>query len=824
MMRVAAAGAIWICLNTLSPACWSATPTVPAAEPASRESLVLRVTLNTEDKGDIFAERTGDNDFLFRAEDLRSMGFKNPSAGVQMVGRETFVSLRSIKGVRFAFNENDLTLHIDAEPQLLTSQTIVVQSQRTSPRLLTPSSTSLFFNYAIHSSNAGGTSSQPGFAGEAGWRWGNFLLLTDGSTVTHDLTGKRRFVRLMSSVTHDDRDQLRRTVLGDFFTPTRDLSSGVNLGGVSVSKLYGLNPAYIQFPMQSITGNVALPSELEVYVDGQRTRTERIKPGEFQVRDIFAYGGARDVQLVLRDPFGRVQRLSYSFYFSDQPLRQGLHEYSYNLGAFRHRYGSESSRYGGPAFSVFHRYGLTNDVTLGLRAEGTSDLFNAGPLATLVLGPSGIASVAAGRSSIAGRDGAAILLSYTYQSRRWGVGATVRRDWGQYATLANPILIANRKYEATATGSYQFGTRGTASLSHSLFRGRSAVASEPTAGQTFAVAAPEDRRSSTLSYSAPLVSGWAALTASVGHVKDRSLGSRNEVSLGLTIFLGGGYSATANHRRDGSTGSQSLQFVRQQPVGEGLGFVLTADRWSDGSGDTLRGKSTVQYNAPAAILRADLGRERDRHGRLWDDHRLSVAGGIGYAGGVTGFGRPITGSFGLVKVAGLAGVGVAVNGQRLGSTGADGTLFVPALTSYGTSEISIATETIPIEYTLDSISKRISPPLRSGSLIEFAATRLQAFTGRLAADLGEGVRALEYVELRLVTQARSERLQTGRGGEFYLEDLAPGTYEMETTIDGRACRLALAIPASNEALVELGQQVCRVAPDPRSEDRSKRSH
>lgn len=824
MMRASAAGAIWICLTAVSPACWPATPATPAtpaaAAAASRESLVLRVTLNTEDKGDIFAERTGDSDFFVRAEDLTAMGFRNPSGSVLMVGRETFISLRSMQGVRFAFDEENLRLQIDVEPHLLTSQTIAFRDQR-AQQVVTSTGSSAFFNYALHSSSAGGAPSQPGFAGEAGWRRGNFLLLTDGATVADGLSGKRRFVRLMSSVTHDDHEQLQRTVLGDFFTPTRDLSTGVALGGLSVSKLYGLNPAYIQFPMQSVSGNVALPSELEVYVDGQRTRTERIKPGEFQVRDILAYGGARDVQLVLRDPFGRVQRLSYSFYFSDQPLRQGLHEYSYNLGAFRQRYGSESNSYGGPAFSVFHRYGLTDAVTLGLRAEGTRDLFNAGPLATVVLGPSGVVSLAAGHSSIAGRNGTATLASYTYQSRRWAVGATVRRDWGQYAALSNPIVISNRRREATATVSRQFGSRGTASLSHAFFKGQNAVASEPAPGQPFAVAAPEDRRATTLAYSAPLVSGWGALTASVSHIKDRSLGSRNEISLGVTIFLGGGYSATANLRRDGVTASQSLQLIRQQPVGEGLGFALTADRWSDTFGDTLRGKSTIQYNAPSAILRADLGRERDRDGRLWDDYRLSLAGGIGFAGGAAAFGRPITGSFGIVKVARLAGVGVAVNGQQLGRTGADGTLFVPALTSYASNEVSIGPETIPIDYTLDNITKRVFPSLRSGSLIEFTATRLQAFTGTLAVDLGQGLRKLEYAEFRLIDGARSERLQTGRGGEFYLENQAPGVYRAQATVDGRPCAVELTIPMSSEPFVELGQQVCRVEADTTSDDRSQ---
>ena len=99
----------------------------------------------------------------------------------------------------------------------------------------------------------------------------------------------------------------------------------------------------MRFPTQSLTGSVALPSDMEVYLDGQRIRTERLRPGEFELRDILAYGGARNVQVVLRDAFGRVEQLNYSLYFTDQPLQPGLHEYSYNFGAMRRQFGLQSN-------------------------------------------------------------------------------------------------------------------------------------------------------------------------------------------------------------------------------------------------------------------------------------------------------------------------------------------------------------------------------------------------------------------------------------------------------------------------------------------------
>jgi len=815
MKRGGGAGILLLCLGALPAAGVCADPPSAAARVATREAMVLRMMLNTQSRGDVFVERTADDDFFLKIQDLRAMGFREPLGPPVVIEGEPYVSLRGMRGVTFEFDETRLALSITAEPQLLTRQSLAMANLRARPAVAESTGNSLFVNYALNATSVSGSLSRPGFAGEAGWRWGRFLFLTEGSTVVKDLDGRRRFVRLMSSVTHDDRESLRRVIVGDFFTPTRDLSTGVNLGGLSVSKFFGLNPDFIHYPTQTVTGNVALPSDLEVYIDGQRVRTERLKPGEFELRDLIAYGGARNVQLVLRDAFGRVQQYTYSFYFSDQPLRQGVHEYSYDLGALRRGYGEENAQYGPGAFSVFHRYGTTEGLTLGLRAQGTRELVNGGPLATIVLGSAGVASVALAASSIAGRRGTAGFASYTYQTRDWSYGFGLRHDSRWYASLGDPVSVTNRRYEGSFSASRRLGPRGSASFSHAMFLGRSGLASaQPSPTQPFAVSVLENRRASTLSFSTSLVPGRAALNASLSHIKDGSRGSRNEVYVNVTVFLGGPYTAATSYRGERGSDMQTVQFVKQQPAGEGLGFVLAADRWANVQGGSVQAKGTVQYNAPAAVFRADLSRERDQAGVVHDEYRMSAAGGIGIVGGSVAFGRPVTGSFGLVKVQGLAGVGVLVNGQRIGDTDATGKLFVPALNAHFENEISVAPETVPIDYSLGSISRRISPAFRSGALVEFQASRLRAFSGRLQATTGGAPTPLEFAEGSVQVDGQSLPLQTGRDGEFYLENLKPGSYgaTVGVGVDGKQCTFELVIQESDETFVDLGSVSCRVRP------------
>lgn len=800
------------CLGTAPLLAWAAgtaddTGTISSgASVAQTETMVLRSTLNTEDKGDLFVVRTLARDFLVRVQDLKDIGFKNPAGTTVVIDGEPHLSLQSMKGVQFTFDEKKLALNITADPELLQNQSLQLGADNRS-RGMIPRNNSAFLNYAISSSGSdAGAGNSLDFSAEAGWRLGDYLLMSNANTAP-DASGGRKFVRLMSNATYDDRDNLRRTVVGDFFSPSREFSNGINLGGISVSKLYGLDPYLTRFPTQNITGSVATPSSLEVYLDGQRIRSETLKPGEFELRDLLAYGGARDVQVVLRDAFGRVQQLSYSFYFSDQPLRQGLQEYSYNLGAVRRDYGQASNRYGQIAFSMFHRYGLSKAITLGFRADSTKDFYNAGPTATVVLGSAGVVSLSLAASAIGDRHGSAGQIGYNYQARRWSTGLSLRRDWGDFAVLGDPPSLSNRNYEASANVSYSMQRNGSLSLSHSVLSTRPALLTTPDA--PFSISPLQDRRVTSLSYFVPLVSGRVSFQARLSHTVDST--RRNEAYAGLIFFFDKDYSVAASVQGNRSYAEKALQLTKNQPIGEGLGYLISADHATSDAPTNSRLNSRFQYNAPAAIFRGELGRYQNG-GEASNAYQLGMAGGLAYVDGQLGLGRPITESFGIVKVGELPGVGVFVNGQSMGKTDSRGQVFIPSLSSYFDNEVSIAPDTVPIEYSIPATRKKISPSLRSGSVIDFDVTKIQAFTGKLQYVQDGVAKPVEFQEISFSAGGKVFTLQTGRGGEYYVENLKPGSYPATAEVQGKLCQFDLKIPKSDETFVDLGEAVCQLQP------------
>lgn len=806
-------------LATLLLVCCAATgwavaqPARPATatSPGSPEPLVVGVTLNAEAKGDFFVFRTAAGDVLMKLDDLKAMGLQQVDGALQQLDGEAHVSLRSVRGVAFTLDSQKGVLALTAQPELLPRRVLDINQPARRTGTI-PTETSAFLNYAF--TYADGSSyprTRLGFSSEAGLRYGNNLLLTNSATVER-ADGSRKHVRLMSSILRDDRATLQRWTVGDFFTPGREFSGGVNLGGLSLSKLYDIDPYLIDHPTQSIRGNVTLPSDLEVYMDGQRVRTERLSPGEFELRDLASYGGARSVRLVLRDAFGRRQELDYSFYATEQPLRAGLHEYSYNAGAFRRRFGTDSNAYGAPAYSAFHRYGFTDALTVGLRAEGTRQLFNGGPSATIVLGSAGVLNAAYAQSSVAGRRGAAATLGYSYQDRTWGFGLAGRRDWGEFASLGEPPSVTNRKSEFSANASVSLGRHGSLSLSHSVLRvyaGRSA--STATALQPFEVVALTPDRVTALNYNVSLISGRVALSASLRHIKDTR--SRNELFVGLIFFPDRDHIHTSHVRAD-TEGRRSAytQYSKIQPIGEGFGYNVSAERALDSSAHSTLLRSNAQYNAPAAVLQGEFNSTRQL-GRRDDEHRLGLSGGLAYVAGRLAPSRPVVDSFALVQVGDVPGVGVSVNGQEIGKTNARGELLAPTLRAFYDNEIVIRTQDLPIDRSIETARRKVSPSLRSGALVAFNATRIQAFSGKLKAVRGEQALPLEHQSASFVVQGRQQEFRTGRAGEFYLENIPAGRYAAQASLPGGgSCSFELVIPVSTEMLVELPDMLCRAAP------------
>lgn len=786
---------------------------LPRSSSAS-QTLIVGIILNQETKGEFFVTLSDDGDFFVKANDLRTVGLTVPFPKSVPIDNEPHVSLRSLSGLTFTFNEKTLTLEIEASPEMLPKQ-IVDFTPKEPLKVYFPKDSSAFLNYRLDYFSGNSFSFQ-GFniTGEVGVRRGDFLFLSD-SLYTKDDTSSS-FRRLSSSLIYDRRQEMQRLVLGDLQASSGDLGSGLILGGIGFSKVYRINPYFINRPSAGLSGLVALPSDMEVYLNGARIRTERLSPGEFELRNITGYGGSSFVEVVVRDPFGREQRIGYPFYFTDILLKKGLHEYSYNFGAIREDFGVSSNRYGKPAFCGFHHYGISDNLTLGLRGEWSGSTFNMGPRASFLSPIAGTFSASlSGSYDGHGRAGVAGIFGYGYQgSRSLSARLFIKGVSRDYATI-DPLASANKtKYEAAAGIGYSTRELGSLNLDFG--------ASEIYEGDTY--------RTATVSYSRNLTSN---VNLSASFRQTFKPGSGSEFFVGINYYPGRQMNLSASFRKSDDANTVTLQAQKNQPLGEGIGFQAALERTDADNATVNRFNPSIQYNAPHGIYGVDYSWVNTNSGTM-DSSRISVSGAVAWIGNTIGLIRPVSDSFALVKVGDVEGVRINLNNQEMARTNAAGMAFVPDLSAFNYNQVSITDKDVPMDYLLSAKMRYISPPYRSGSCVVFDATKVQAVTGKVFALDGGYTRPLEYAEVTLTFDGKPVTLQTGSGGEFYLDNysfdrdetsdiqemgcremgrsgappMKAGRYNATVNHEGTTCSFAFDMPESGEMIVDLGMIIC----------------
>ena len=757
------------------------------------EDLIAVVKVNLTDRGTLDVHRIGDK-YWIRTSEWAQLGLRPMDLPQQSIGGAAHVLLNAIPGVVVTFDASQVALGLTVDAQLLDGGSNAAANGK--KRLTYRSDPAVFANYALNwNSNSRGL---PQLALEAGGSHGGFLLLT--SAVTDTSGTSRRLVHLGTAASWDDVVNLRRYAAGDVVTRGWVLGPGTRMRGLTLQKVNALDPYQQKAPTYSIGGTVQFPSELEVFVDGRKVAAQKIAPGNFNVGDIYDTQGAHSLRYVLRDPFGREQQVTQNIYFTDGLLRAGLHDYAYSVGKLETGgSGTTGLTPGRTAYSFFHRYAPTDWVTVAGRAEGTGPLKLMGLSASVAPGPWGLIDAAVSRSSWGAVQGRAMHLGYSYQSREWGVALGAGNQDAGYATLSDPITAGKRQRDRSASLVYV----PTSSSSFSMTFGTSLVPDTSLAGR--AAGAMQGTRTLGLSWAKTIISGRFQIQASLRRIFARE----PDTQLSLYAVLYEGRNNTSGSFRASKSGSsQSLSWSAPPPVGEGWGVQALADRTSGGAGTAYASEGSFQYNGAFFVARAD-GRVSLQSGQsLQQDTSLAFAGSVGMVGGRFFASRPISDSYAVVQVGDVEGVRLFANGQSVATTGASGYAVIPSVGASYENVIALDSATVPVDYALAKTTDVLVPYYRGGALVKFDAHRYRAIGGKIVRLAGGVALPVAFTTFQLADGKQDLRLDTGKKGEFYVEDPPVGTWELQAQVNGSACAITLRVTADAEPFVDAGELRC----------------
>ena len=657
---------------------------LPVSEP---EPLIAHVTLNLAEAGDYFLMVTPEHDLLVKKEVLQEIGLVEPFPGDDGTQEELSLQAMAPK-LTFKLDSASGMLAIQADPSLLPVHSEHLQLRQPSTATLIQD-TALFLNYNVNYSKVQGSKANVGAPLELGTNWHGISLINN-----FNWQKSQPIKRTQSQLVYDDRDNLQRWMAGDIQASAGSKIGSAILGGISLSKDYGLRPNLFTGPTLVLKAMLLTESEVEVRIDGNPVYKQSFPAGELDLSNIPYYrSGLGKAEIIVRDAFGRETVYDQSFYGATSLLAPGLHAYNYALGAQQLRNMHGDLRYGKKAlFFGTHRYGLSDWFTPGFGLESNGRDFRGGVMGDLVLARFGQLGVVAAGSKHQGVRGGQLQVNYSYVGAGTvSPGLFYSMQTLHYGGILEPLA-------ATATAARW---NGGATLSTALGR-LGSLSGRWSRSQSFAGLHSQD---ATLMFSTMLP--WQmSMTSRFTRSWQQQAAPSNQTNISLGHAFSNGLYLSANFNRSNRSNSFGLQFQHSPPLGDGYGYSASVTAPQQGN---MTSATRLQYHHRYGEL--DVGRSGSNRSPTYD---ARLNGSLLLSGGGLYLGRPVRDGFALLKVDGMQHVKVKVQSQDVGETNADGDFLLPYVHAYADNTITIDPSNIPLGYSIDSSSKIVTTGYRGG--------------------------------------------------------------------------------------------------------------
>lgn len=712
-------------------------------------------------------------DWLLPVDAMRAANLQIPDGGTLSFNDSNYVPLSLLSPEKIHFDEARQLLDLRLRPDLFNASSL--NALRGASGAPAPTE-GAFLNYDIlldqGATGMGKTlSAEGGLAIAGGVALSNHLFI--------DRPGLRDAIRLDSSYTRDDPRNMTSLRLGDAITrPPASLGRPFRFAGLQWGTNFQTRPELMTVPVATVSGQAALPSTVDLYVDNVLQSRNPLPPGPFSVSSLPLVSGDGEVLVKVTDLSGQQQVFSQRFYSTASLLAAGLSDYSFELGWLRRNFGAPNDEYGDAFTSASWRHGLSDRLTV--ESGFSLDQRKLGGLLggiALSLPGFGIVSAAAAASQGPEGSGGQIALGYERRSKRHSFSARSQVASENYRQTGVDAGQTLRRLDTLFYG-YRAGDLGSLGFSYTR---QQRLAGDPISIATASISIRQ--------------TGAGSLVLTLSKTKTEG---QTDHSLGVfwVMSLGRDTSASAMHLQSSATESQDLvQMQRNMPPGEGWGYRLQAARNAPNQLATFGQNAYGYARAEAAELNGQTS------------VRAGVSGGIAMLDGHWYASRHIDGSFGVVRLPSLPNVRVYVDNQLAARTNADGYALLPRLYPYMKNNVSIEQADLPLDAEIDSLKMQPVPAWRSGVRIDVPVRQGSAATLNLIRDDGTPVPPGASVLLEDGGEAGQSAFVVGRDGLVYLNGLKPDNRLLAQWPSGK-CEATIPYAREPGRVPYLGQFSC----------------
>lgn len=734
-----------------------------AAMPAVSDLYVALVVNGVEDPALVAMKETGAHLWVESAA-LRRNGMA--------VGEAAQVDVAALPGVEANYDREGQRLLLDVPPELLPMRRI--SGDRTAWMKPTVDSGALL-NYDLYLQRSGGETTASLWSEQR--LFGGWGAVSNTGVVRAGGALPTGYVRFDTTYHYIDETHALTATAGDFISGALNWTTAVRAGGLQVSRSFRTRPDLVTVPLPQFAGQAALPSGVDLFVNGFRQQHNDVTPGRFVLDDVPVINGAGEARLVTTDATGRQIATTIPFYVAPELLRPGLTDFSVDVGALRRGYGFDSFSYGRAIANGSLRYGATNRVTVEAHAEGAQGLALSGVGVAWSPARIGAFYASAAVSTRDGRGGGRYTVGYNYVGRGFGFGAerTVRTQ--AFADIGSFDLAkwTGRSASFRVSGSARVATIGSLGVGFIDARARDGTRA----------------RVASASFSLPI--GPRASIFAAGDYDFAHKGATAQLRLVLPLGRNTVTSAGLARQPGGDLRVQA-DAARAVPTAGGLGWAASGAYGERGG---FVGQASTTYRADT--FQVDAGAARGPgSSSVWG----GVSGAVAVLDGKPYLANQLPDAFAVVST-GMQGVSVYYENQQIGKTGRDGKLFVPRAVAYHPGDFSIDISEMPVTATAQTLSTRVALREGTGAIVRMKVETVRSATVKLRDAAGKALDAGTPVTLTGGAQTI-----VGWDGVVLIER-AVGPVALTASLPaGKQCRAAVTVPAGAEPVANLGAVMC----------------
>lgn len=732
-------------------------------EGPSTTRLILEVRVNGQASDLLWEfEQFPDGRLATTAGRLIDLGFDLGSMGD--LSRDRMLLLDDLSGIAYRYDVARQTVEIDAEDRALVP---VILDMGTAPETLEPdlveSGSGVVLGYGVHAGISG-----DGIDLSANYDLrllSNLGVVTTNGFVRHSSRGVGiDHVRLDTHWRYVDARRVLAFSIGDVIGYGGDLGTVYRLGGVQVRRNFADRPDIVTTAVPILAGSAAVPSAIDLYINGTRLFTGRTGPGPFEFRSLPNIGNGV-ATIVMTDALGRETRVEKTIFFAPELLARGVLDFSAEAGFPRFNYGIASFDYlSGPAGSATVRYGLADWVTVEGHVEGADDFVNGSVAAVLRLGSFGVLRGMAAASRFDRHTRSRYVVEARGHLRGINLYGGIERSGAGYHDIVRDVAIQTHYGPEDGPDRFIYPDHEPVLLAFSEKRERAGVNfSLLNTGVSFdytrARLPGQDVKLASVSLSRSLfgVSLWARGFKDLGDRKDYGIFAGFSLSFANGVSGSGSVAASR-------AGTVLTARASRTPRGfdDRFGWSVINAESISGRGDSYRAVS-VRYEGRDALVEggAELHGNRFR-GNLYVEGSLVAMGGGLFAS------RRIDNSFAIVTGAG-ARTPVVINSRPITRTDGSGRALVPFLSSFQANVVGIDPTDLPIDQQPARTRAVVVPGDRAGVLIDFGVARTADAIVILVDDGGSPLPLGSFVS----RGGEGEDAIVGYDGRAFLTGLSP---------------------------------------------------